>query len=322
MNPLIIVVIAVVAVLAVVMLVLALRSGKDPEAEIARRMSAYVGEEGEEARDEVIEEEAKRLARLTEGLNQAIERRGFGARISAQLAQASLKLTVAEYLIWNVISIAVMGGLAWLLFRNFLFLFGILFGFFLPRIVLNILTARRLKKFNDQLGDTINLMVNSIRAGYSMPQAMETVASNMPPPISEEFRRVTLEIGLGVTQEEALRHMLRRVESVDLDLMITAINVAYEVGGNLAEILDIIGLTIRERVRIQGEIKTLTAQGQITGNVLAGLPFFLTGILYLLNRPYMQRMFTTTCGWIMSGVSIVTIALGYYIMRRIVDIEV
>jgi tight adherence protein B len=321
MNP-IVILIAVVGVLAVVTLIFALRSGGDPEAEIARRMSEYVGEEGAEARDEVIEEEAKRLARLTEGLNKVIERQSFGRRIASRLAQASLKLTVTEYLIWNVISIAVMGGLAWLIFRNFLFLFGVLFGFFLPRIVVNIMTARRLKKFNDQLGDTINLMVNSIRAGYSMPQAMETVAANMPPPISEEFRRVTLEMGLGVSQEEALRHMLRRVESADLDLMITAINVAYEVGGNLAEILDIIGLTIRERVRILGEIKTLTAQGQITGNVLAALPFFLTGVLYLLNRQYMQRMFTTTCGWIMSGFSIVTIALGYYIMRRIVDIEV
>jgi len=322
MNPIVVVVVAVVAILAVVVLILALRSGRDPEAEIARRMSVYVGEQGAEARDEVIEEEAKRLSRLTEGLNRAIEKRSFGARISSRLAQASLKLTVAEYLIWNLISIVVVGGLAWLLFRNFLFLFGVLLGFFLPRVAVNIVIARRLKKFNDQLGDTINLMVNSIRAGYSMPQAMETVASNMPPPISEEFRRVTLEIGLGVPQEDALRHMLRRVESPDLDLMITAVNVAYEVGGNLAEILDIIGLTIRERVRIYGEIKTLTAQGQITGNVLAGLPFFLTGVLYLLNRPYMQRMFTTTCGWIMSGVAVVIIAMGYFIMRRIVDIEV
>jgi tight adherence protein B len=321
MNPIVIVV-AAAAILAVVVLVVALRSGGDPEAEIARRMEAYVGEEGGEVREEVIEEEAKRLARLTEGLNKVIEKRSFGARISARLAQASLHLTVVEYLIWNLISIVVVGGLAWLLFRNFLFLFGVLFGFFLPRVVVNVLIARRLKKFNDQLGDTINLMVNSIRSGYSMPQAMETVASNMPPPVSEEFRRVTLEIGLGVSQEEALRHMLRRVDSSDLDLMITAVNVAYEVGGNLAEILDIIGLTIRERVRIQGEIKTLTAQGQITGNVLAGLPFALTGILYLLNRPYMQRMFTTMCGWIMSGVAVIIIALGYYIMRRIVDIEV
>jgi tight adherence protein B len=321
MNP-IEIGLVVVAVLAVGDLVLMLRSGKGSDVDITERLETYAGDIETETSPDIIEEEAKRLARLTEGLDRAIERRSFGARISAQLAQASLKLTVTEYLIWNMISIVVVGGLAWLLFRNFLFLFGILLGFFLPRIVVNILTARRLKQFNDQLGDTINLMVNSIRAGYSMPQAMETVASNMPPPVSDEFRRVTLEIGLGVAQEEALRHMLRRVDSPDLDLMITAINVAYEVGGNLADILDVISLTIRERVRIQGEIKTLTAQGQITGNVLTGLPFALTAVLYLLNREYMQRMFTTTCGWIMSGVSIVSIALGYFIMQRIVRIEV
>jgi tight adherence protein B len=155
-----------------------------------------------------------------------------------------------------------------------------------------------------------------------MPQAMETVAKDMPPPVSEEFRRVTLEIGLGIPLEEALDHMLRRVQSPDLDLMITAINVQHEVGGNLAEILEIISHTIRERVRIQGEIKTLTAQGQITGYVLSGLPFALTGILFVLNREYMSRMFTTTCGWIMVGVSIVIIAAGFFAMQKIVKIEV
>ncbi|MBN1642886.1 MAG: type II secretion system F family protein [Anaerolineae bacterium] len=313
---------AVVGLLALVSLILALRSPRDTEVEIARRLDAYAGMDGREVDEQEIEEEARRLSRLTEGLNRAIERRSFGARIQTQLAQASLRLTVAEYLIWNVISVVLMGGLAFLIFRNFLMVFGLLFGIFLPRIVLRVLKARRLRAFNDQLGDTINLLVNSIRAGFSMPQAMETVAANMPPPVSEEFRRVTLEIGLGVTLEEALQHMLRRVDSADLDLLITAINVSSEVGGNLATILETISHTIRERVRIQGEIKTLTAQGLITGYVLSGLPFVLTGVLYLLNREYMGRMFTTTCGWIMSGVSVVIILLGFVIIQRIVKIEV
>jgi tight adherence protein B len=151
---------------------------------------------------------------------------------------------------------------------------------------------------------------------------METVANDMPPPVSEEFRRVTLEVGLGVSLEDALTHMLRRVTSTDLDLMITAINVSYEVGGNLAEVLSIISHTIRERVRIQGEIKTLTAQGQLTGYVLSGLPFAITGILFALNREYMSRMFTTQCGWIMAGVSLVIIMAGFFIMQKITKIEV
>ena len=122
--------------------------------------------------------------------------------------------------------------------------------------------------------------------------------------------------------EDALNHMVRRVRSDDLELMITAVNVSYEVGGNLAEILDIISHTIRERVRIMGEIKTLTAQGQITGWVLSLLPFGLTGILYLLNKEYMGRMFTVPCGWIMIGVSVVIIAAGFFAMQKITKIEV
>jgi tight adherence protein B len=221
-----------------------------------------------------------------------------------------------------VVSIVLVGAVGYLIFRNFLTIFMFGLGAVLPRIIVNLLKGQRLKKFNDQLGDTINLLVNGIRSGYSMPQAMETVGRDMPPPVSEEFRRVTLEIGLGVPLEDALNHMVRRVQSADLELMITAVNVSYEVGGNLAEILDIISHTIRERVRIQGEIKTLTAQGQITGIVLSGLPFALTGILFVLNREYMGRMFTTTCGWIMSGVALMIIVIGYFIMQKIVKIEV
>jgi tight adherence protein B len=320
MNPLVYLLIGV-GFFAVVSLVLALRdTGGEPE--IEERLDRYAEGETQDVAPEDIEEEAKRLARLTEGLNRVIERRSFGARIASQLAQASIKLTVVEYIVLSLISIVVMTGLAYLVFRNFLVFTGVIGGFFLPRIVVNVMKARRLRKFNDQLSDTINLLVNGIRSGYSMPQAMETVAHDMPPPVSEEFQRVVLEIGLGVALEEAMNHMLRRVDSTDLDLMITAINIQHETGGNLAEILEIISYTIRERVRIQGEIKTLTAQGQITGYVLSGLPFALSGILFLMNREYMSRMFTTACGWIMTGVAIVIIAVGFFAMQKIIQIEV
>jgi tight adherence protein B len=321
MSPLIYLLI-VVGVLAVVVLFLALRSGGG-EAQIEQRLGRYVEGETTQLATEDLDEEAKRLSRLTEGLNRMFEKRTFGTRIASQLAQASIKLTVAEYLILNFISILVGGGIGWLIFRNnILFLSGFIGGFFFPRIVVNIMKGQRLKKFNDQLGDTINLLVNSLRSGYSMPQSMETVANDMPPPISEEFHRVGIEISLGVPLEQALNNMLRRVNSPDLDLMITAINVQHEVGGNLAEILEIISHTIRERVRIHGEIKTLTAQGEITGYVISGLPFALTGILFVLNREYMMRMFKTTCGWIMSGVAVTIIVLGFIAMRKVVQIEV
>ena len=215
-----------------------------------------------------------------------------------------------------------MTAIAYLIFRNYAAITGFVAGFFLPRIIVNVTKARRLRRFNDQLGDAINLIVNSLRAGFSMPIAMETVANNMPPPIAEEFHRVVLEVGLGLSLENALNNMLRRVPSQDLDLLVTAVSVQHEVGGNLAEILDTISFTIRERVRIQGEIKTLTAQGEFTGYLLSALPFILIVVISAMSRDYMNPMFTQPCGWVMLGVAFIIIVLGFLIIRRIINIEV
>lgn len=325
MNPLIYV-LGGVGLLAVVVLILALRSGGGDgqgDAKIEKRLDRYIGDEGKGKRkDKEIEAEAKRLSKFTEGLSKAVEKRRFGANIAEMLARASLKLTVGEYIILNLASIVLTGALAFVIFRNFLFLAGPVFGFFLPKIIVGVLSGQRTKKFNDQLGPAINLLVNGIRSGYSLLQAMEAVARDMPPPIGEEFRRVTLEVGLGIPMEDAMVHMLKRVPSDDLELMITAINVQHEVGGNLAEILDIISFTIRERVRIKGEIATLTAQGVITGYVISGLPIALTLFLYVLNREYMGRMFRMPCGWVMMGVAIFIIAIGFFVMMKITKIEV
>lgn len=321
MDPLVLL-LAGIGLMAVVVLIVALTGGRRQESTLEERLDQYVEEPAGQLSDQEIEEEARRLSRLAERLDEVIKTRSFGARIADQLAQASVKLTVTEYLILSLISILVCGAIGYLVFRNILSLSGLVIGFFLPRLVVRTLKDRRLRKFNDQLGDAINLMVNSLKAGYSVPIAMETVANDMPPPISEEFRRVVIETGLGISLENALGNMLRRVHSPDLDLLVTAINVQNEVGGTLADILDTISYTIRERVRIQGEIKTLTAQGEITGYVLGGLPFALTAILYILNREYMTRMFTTPCGWIMSGVAVTIVVIGFIIMRKVIQIEV
>jgi tight adherence protein B len=321
MDPLLLVLVGI-GVLAIVVLALALLGGGSEEAAMEERLDQFAVERGPEFTEQEIEEEARRLARLTEGLNRVIERRSFGARIANQLAQASIKLTVTEYLILSLLSIVLLSALAYLIFQNYVAIIGFVAGFFMPRIVINVVKGRRLRRFNDQLGDAINLMVNSLKAGFSMPIAMETVANNMPPPISEEFRRVVIEIGLGITLEDALNNMLRRVRSPDLDLLITAISVQHEVGGNLAEILDTISFTIRERVRIQGEIKTLTAQGEFTGYLLSALPFVLTVIISIMSRDYMQPMFTTPCGWVMFGLAFIIIVVGFIIIRRIMKIEV
>jgi tight adherence protein B len=195
-------------------------------------------------------------------------------------------------------------------------------GFFGPWVYVALMRGRRLKAFNDQLSDTINLMVNGIRAGYSVMQAMEAVSEEMGPPISVEFGRVVREVQLGITLEQALDNMLRRITSDDLDMMITAIKVQREVGGNLAEVLDSISYTIRERVRIKGEIQALTSYGRGAGNLLSALPIILSVVIYLISPSFMGQLFEDPCGWIMIGISILGIIAGYLIIRKIVNIDV
>lgn len=268
-------------------------------------------------------QEERFFARFAEGMDKILTQRGMGSNIADRLAQANVRLTVTEYIIINVLSVVGLLLLGYLVFGTWvLALFAGIFGYFLPRLYLGFAKRQRLNSFNGQLGDTINLLVNGLRSGYSMLQAMETVAKELPPPISEEFARVVQEVGLGLSAEQALNNMLRRIQSEDLDLMITAINVQHEVGGNLAEILDIISFTIRERVRIKGEIRTLTSQGMLSGYVISFLPIALGLIMFLMNREYMTRMFTTTCGWIMVGVALFGIVVGFVAIQKIVRIEV
>jgi tight adherence protein B len=169
----------------------------------------------------------------------------------------------------------------------------------------------------------INLMVNGLRAGYSTMQALESVSKEMPSPLNEEFRRVVQEMQLGVPMERALDNLLRRVPSPDLDFIITAINVQREVGGNLAEILDNISHTIRERIRIKGEIRVLTTQVVTSARILTLLPFMLAIALWFVNREYMLEFFSNpTCGAIAIGTALLMIAIGSFVMNRIAKIEV
>ena len=160
-------------------------------------------------------------------------------------------------------------------------LIGAFIGFFIPRMWLNRRKGSRLNAFNKQLPDTITLLANALRAGSSFLQAIELVVRESRPPISTEFARVIREVNLGLPFEQAMENMVRRVKSEDLELMATAITIQHQVGGNLAEILDSIAFTIRERVRIKGEINTLTAQQRMSGYVVGFLPIGLAGFLFI-----------------------------------------
>jgi tight adherence protein B len=324
MDPMVIV-LAIVIVLAVVVLFWGLASAMGAgDKTIEARLEEYTSGVAEPRAVEWEGEKEKRPSRLAAGVDKAIAGRGFADRIATQLARADVKLTPGEYVILTITSILGFFLIGYLLFHQSLFM-GIaagVAGFYAPSFYLKVQQRRRLNAFNNQLGDSINLLANSLRSGYSLLQSMETVAKELPPPISVEYARVVREIGLGLSNEQAMNNMLRRIQSDDLDLMLTAVNVQHEVGGNLAEILEVIGHTIRERVRIKGEIRVLTAQGMISGYVISFLPIVLGLVLYLMNPDYISAMFQELCGWIMVGVAATGIISGFITIQKIVRIEV
>ena len=261
---------------------------------------------------------------VTKGLNRMLASGSAAQRLAIDLQRADLKLTPSEFILINLAAILIGFLVALFLGRNNL-LFGILgglLGFYLPRFYLRRLQSQRLGAFNNQLGDMLILLSNSLRSGYSLLQSIETVSKDMPPPMSVEFVRVVREIGLGLTIEESLAHLLQRIQSEDLDMVITAINIQHEVGGNLSEILDTIAETIRERVRIKGQIRALTASQRMSGNVVSLLPIALGTFLFIFNPSYLSGMFTQTCGIIMLIAGGSTIMMGYFAIRKITDIEV
>ena len=269
-------------------------------------------------------------------LNRVVEQRDFGANLAREIARADLKIKVSEFLgIWAAsivgvpfIFVALSLGLPAL--RNpIALLIGVIIGFLLPRMWLGRRKGGRLNAFNKQLPDTITLLANALRAGSSFLQGIELVVRESRPPISTEFGRVIREVNLGLPFEQALENMVRRVRSDDLELMATAISIQHTVGGNLAEILDSIAYTIRERVRIKGEIKTLTAQQRLSGYVVGFLPIGLAGFLFVAAPNFMEPMFANPPAvlGLPAGVVILIVGgfmmfLGFMLIRKIVDIEV
>jgi len=262
---------------------------------------------------------------ITEWLNRRVAKSSMGDRVARELARADLKFKVAEYYALVFMATVVTALIAYVIQPIYISaIIGGIIGFFLPRFYVKRQQVVRLNKFNDQLSDMLNLMVNGLRAGYSTMQAMEAVSRELPAPISDEFHRVVQEMQIGIPMEKALDNLLRRIPSEDLDFVITAINVQREVGGNLSEILDTISFTIRERVRIKGEIRVMTAQVRTSGMVLSLIPVFLTIALWFVSPEYISSFFDRgpVCGWAAVGTVVTMIVSGYFVMQKIADIEV
>jgi tight adherence protein B len=278
---------------------------------------------------QLTEDEQKKAASvqvtqmLAKRLEASLSGRTFAAALQTELARANLKLTVGEFVMLQVAATMLLGVLAWAISGTMLVgsLFGVV-GWFVPKIWLGRRQAARLKAFNNQLADTIALMSNSLRSGLSLVQAMEMISREAEPPIADEFQRVVREIGLGVGPQEALMHLVRRVDSDDLDLLVIAILVQFEIGGNLSRILDSIAGTIRERVKLQGEIRTMSAQGRMAGMVLSGMPLAIGGMLMLIAPSYMGKLFTPGPWLVLPAGAVVGIIIGSLTIRKLVAIEV
>jgi tight adherence protein B len=241
-----------------------------------------------------------------------------------KLIQAGLPLRSSEYAVILLGSVVLFTILAFFLSGESMLMAGLGggIGYSIPILFLRMKIQQRAKKFNNQLGDTLVLIANSLRTGYSFMQAVDMVSREMPPPISLEFARTLKEINLGIAAEEALNNMAKRVDSEDLDLVVTVVLIQRQVGGNLAEVLDNIAGTIRERVKIRGQIKTLTAQGRISGVVIGGLPFVLAMLIYAINPEYMRLLFSTPLGKYMLGGALLSQICGALVIRKIINIDI
>lgn len=330
MSPAILILIGAIALLMMFGAGIALLSGG--RGEMNERMQQFVTAGDVEMIDP--EEYEVQQADVADRLDQALSDRGFFEPIRKRISMADLKLRVSEYIMLQAVAALAIAGIAYFVFDLNLVLVTLLFivGLRVPRMYVGFAANRRLHAFEGQLSDTLNLWVNALRSGYSVLQGMEAIATELPPPVSREFERVVQEVRLGLSLNQALANMLRRMPSEDLDLIITAVNIQREVGGNLAEILDIISYTIRERVRIKGEIRTLTAQGRLTGWIISLLPIGLAVVLYSINPEYGGQMLVNEapfiipgvlpCGWLVLGLGGFMILMGILAVRKIVDIEV
>ncbi len=298
---------------------------------VASRLERYTSAGGGDADDK-----GDKGSPVVAGLSRALERQDRATRISTDLARADLKMRPAEFLLaWGAspfvfVAAAYVIGFIVPGFQNIVALVAMfLLGLYFPRWYLKYRQAKRLKQFGVQLPDTITLLANSLRAGSSFLQGIELVTREARPPISEEFTRVVRDMQLGMALLPALDNLVRRVDSEDLELMVTAIQIQSQVGGNLATVLDSIAFTIRERIRIKGEINTLTAMQRYSGYVITLLPVGLAGLLFLISPSYISamlekppEMFGLPLGVIFFIVGLISMGIGYILIRRIVDIKV
>lgn len=298
---------------------LSIRSREDRV--MTERLNYFAGGEQAQRQKQKLTPKAL-LYNCIEGIANGLGRLQQGKRIELMMQQADWPIRGTEFeailLLWG----GLVGLVTFLVtLKGAMFFVGLLAGILMGFALLGLRIRRRRKKFTNQLGDMLTMVANALRAGFSFMQAFELISREMDAPMGREVQLVVNEVNLGNTLESALDNMQRRVASPDFELVVTAVLIQRQVGGDLASILDTISETIAERVRMRRETQTLTAQGRLSGWVLVLIPFALGGFLSVVNPGYLQPLFDTELGRMCMVGAILSELIGILVIRRIVDIK-
>jgi tight adherence protein B len=255
-------------------------------------------------------------------ISRVFARRGFAELFEQKLKRAGTNISGSKFVAFHIISVVIVTLVVFLLTKNFLITLPVvLFIILSPFLIINFKTGQRIKKFNEQLPDTLQLVEGALKAGYSLNQSLGMVINETKPPISDEFRMTMNEIRMGLPEKDALDNMAKRINSELFNWVVLAVNIQRDVGGNLAEIMDIIANTIREKDRVLRQIKALIAEGKLSAYVLIGLPIILGVVLSILNREYISVLFTTKIGILMIFLAAGLMIAGILWIMRIIKID-
>ena len=301
---------------------LSIRSRAKKEHAMTERLNYFAGVRQEERPQRKLTPKAL-LYSCIEALAKGLGRLQQGRRIELLMQQADWPIRGTEFeailLLWG----GLVGLITFLVtLKGAMFIAGALAGILMGLGLLGLRIRRRRKKFTNQLGDMLTMVANALRAGFSFMQAFELISREMDAPMGREVQLVVNEVNLGNTLESALDNMQRRVASPDFELVVTAVLIQRQVGGDLASILDTISETIAERVRMRREVMTLTAQGRASGWVLAAIPVALFAILYMMSPSYLSPLIDTETGRMFMIGALVLEVIGFFVIQRIVDIKI
>lgn len=283
-----------------------------------RRLSKYFKKSDfDEVQLEVLKEKRKKAKK-----NKPNKFRLASDEFSNYLAMSGVKLRATEF-VWSWVIIAIVPALlAFLLSDNLITALGVgIIGLAIPPILVQRSKKKRQNEFNKQLGDSLSIMENCIKAGFSFQQAMESIAADMQPPISTEFQKTLREVQYGISLSEALRHMVDRVKNKDLDLLVSSVLISAQVGGNLSDIMEVISDTVQDRLKIKADVRVLTTSGRFSGIIIGLLPVFIMLFIMLINPDYFNSFVASDIGKIMLTASVVLEAIGFLAIRKIIDIK-